>query len=54
MEHLGVIGLSWRQGGPAALAGLTLDRAEQPERLAALKAAMGVDELVYLATCNRV
>lgn len=36
------------------MAGLTLDRAVEAERLAALKASMGVEELVYLATCNRV
>ncbi|MDF1800678.1 MAG: hypothetical protein P1V81_15995 [Planctomycetota bacterium] len=54
MDDLGVIGLSWRQGGPDALARFTLDREVEAERLAALKVAMGVDELVYLATCNRV
>ena len=54
MDDLGVIGLSWRQGGPDALARFTLDREDEAARLVALREALGVDELVYLATCNRV
>jgi|FLOH01.1.fsa_nt_gi glutamyl-tRNA reductase len=56
MEHIGVIGLSWRQGGPDALARFTLPSgdADEAARLARLRAAMGCEELVYLCTCNRV
>ena len=54
MDDLGVIGLSWRQGGPDALARFTLDREDEGARLVALRDALGVEELVYLATCNRV
>ena len=56
MEHIGVIGLSWRQGGPDALARFTLPSggADEARRLAGLRDAMGCDETVYLATCNRV
>ncbi|MDE0897106.1 MAG: hypothetical protein OSB10_11035, partial [Planctomycetota bacterium] len=56
MEHIGVIGLSWRQGGPDALARFTLPSggADEARRLAGLRDAMGCDEMVYLATCNRV
>ena len=53
MERFGVIGLSWRQGGTEALARFTVDQTDA-ERLAALRAALDVDELVYVATCNRV
>lgn len=54
METFGVIGLTWRQGGAEALARFTLDRADEGPRLGALAQTMGVDELVYVATCNRV
>ncbi len=54
MDDLGVIGLSWRQGGPDALARFTLDREDEGARLVALRDALGVEELVYVATCNRV
>ncbi|MFT4710867.1 MAG: glutamyl-tRNA reductase [Planctomycetota bacterium] len=52
MEHIGVIGLSWRQGGADALARFALPTAE--DALLRLRAAMGAIELVYLGTCNRV
>lgn len=54
MEQLGVIGISWRQGGARALDRLTLPREERPERLPQIAREVGAEELVYLATCNRV
>jgi len=54
MDQIGVVGLSYRHAGAEDIAGFTLPRAEIPERLAALKTALGTSELVYLATCNRV
>lgn len=54
MDDFGAIGLSWRQGGAETLARFTLDRDLRAERLAELRAAMGVRELVHVATCNRV
>lgn len=54
MDRLGIIGASWRRGGSEALEPLTLTRDLQAERLPALRDALGVDELMYLATCNRV
>ena len=52
MEHIGVIGLSWRQGGADALARFALPTEEGA--LHRLRDAMGATELVYLGTCNRV
>ena len=54
MDQIGVVGLSYRHAGAEDIAGFTLPKAEIPERLAALKTALGTSELVYLATCNRV
>lgn len=54
MERIGVVGLSWRQGGPEALARFTLPVEGRGERVAALAAEVDAEELVYLATCNRV
>jgi len=54
MESFGVVGLDWRRGGSSALARLTLPPEERARRLPELAAEIGVDELVYLATCNRV
>lgn len=54
MEEIAVVGLSWRQGGPQALARFTLPAAERRERVRALAEELEARELVYLATCNRV
>jgi glutamyl-tRNA reductase len=54
LEQLGMIGVSWRQGGAESLAEFTLPEAEARERLAAFAVRLGLDELAYLATCNRV
>ena len=53
MEY-GIIGTSiWQQNMPL-FERLTLDRATKAESLKKLKAELGVDELIYLSTCNRV
>ena len=54
MERIGVVGLSWRQGDLAALEPFTIPVDDREARLPALAEALGVDGLVYLATCNRV
>lgn len=54
MERLGLVGLTWRQGGTEALARFTLDEADRRDRLPELADALETSEIVYLATCNRV
>jgi glutamyl-tRNA reductase len=54
MDQIGVVGLSYRHAGAEEIAGFTLPKDEIPQRLAALRGALGTAELVYLATCNRV
>lgn len=54
MESIGLVGISARDYGVAGLARFTWAKEERAERLAALRAGLGVAELVYLATCNRV
>lgn len=52
--ELGIIGTSIWQQNMHLLENLTLSREGKLEGLAQLKAALGVDELMYLSTCNRV
>ena len=54
MEQIGVVGISYRHAGVDQVARLSIERAELQERLPALRAALGVSELLYLGTCNRV
>lgn len=54
MERIGVVGLSWRQGDLRALEPFTIAVDARAERLPELARELGVDGLVYLATCNRV
>ena len=52
--EFGIIGTSiWQQNMPL-LELLTIDREVKAERLQELKEALGISELIYLATCNRV
>jgi len=52
--ELGIIGTSiWQQNMPL-LEQLTLDRDKKNDILTEIKALLDLDELVYLATCNRV
>jgi glutamyl-tRNA reductase len=54
LEKLGLIGVSWRQGSAESLAGFALPDADAGERLAAFAREQGLEELAYLATCNRI
>lgn len=54
MDPLGLVGVSWRHASAATLAAYTLPRDTRHSHLRALADVLEVDELVYLATCNRV
>lgn len=54
LEHLGLIGVSWRQGGSEALAEFALDQERAPDKLRDFAQQLGLKELAYLSTCNRV
>ncbi|HWF98889.1 MAG TPA: hypothetical protein VN691_06855 [Steroidobacteraceae bacterium] len=54
MHQIGVVGLSYRHAGIDDVARLSIPRADLESRLPALRAALGVAELLYLGTCNRV
>jgi glutamyl-tRNA reductase len=54
MHQIGVVGLSYRHAGVEEVARLAIAKADLPARLPELRAALGVDELLYLGTCNRV
>jgi len=54
MHRIGVVGISWRHRRADALGAFTIPRDERAERVPRIAAAVGVRELVYLATCNRV
>ena len=54
LEQLGMVGVSWRQGGSESLAEFTLPEDAIDERLSAFAARFELNELAYLATCNRV
>jgi glutamyl-tRNA reductase len=49
-----MIGMSWRNGGAEALARFTVPASNRPQWLKSFAQQVGVEELVYLATCNRV
>jgi len=54
LEHLGMVGVSWRQGGSESLAEFTLHQDAVAGRLQEFAQRMQLSELGYLATCNRV
>ena len=54
MNRLRVVGIDWRHRRSSLLAELTIPRDARVARLPELRERMGVPELVYLATCNRV
>jgi len=54
LDNLGMIGVSWRQGGTESLAEFTPAQEGLPERLKAFAEANGLAELALIATCNRV
>lgn len=54
MESLGIVGVSIHSQNLNLMEQLTVAPEERASRLAALKLAADLSELVYLATCNRV
>ena len=54
MDHIGVVGLSYRHASVEDVARFTIPRGELEARLPELRAALHGAELVFLATCNRV
>jgi glutamyl-tRNA reductase len=54
LEHLGLVGVSWRQGGSEALAEFALHQEHAAAQLQSFAQRMQLSELAYLATCNRV
>lgn len=54
MHRIGVVGLSYRHAGIDDVARLAIPKGELEGRLPALREALGVSELLYLGTCNRV
>ena len=54
MDRIGLISVSWRRQGTDAVARFTIPREERPQILPRIADRVGLEELVYLATCNRV
>jgi glutamyl-tRNA reductase len=54
LDQLGLVGVTWRQEGSEALAEFTLRRGQADEGLKGLARELHLEELAYLATCNRV
>jgi len=54
VENTYVFGISWRHACSERIEAYTIPGPEQSERLSQLRDVLGVPELCYLATCNRV
>ncbi len=54
MEQIYVFGLNWRRLSSERIEAYTIPSDQQLERLPGLSAVLGLGELCYLATCNRV
>ncbi len=54
MHRIGVVGISWRHRRADVLGAFTIPREQREDRMPKLSATLGVRELVYIATCNRV
>ena len=54
MDSIGLVGLTYRDQGADAVARLTVAKDDRRAAVERLKRELGVSELVYLATCNRV
>jgi glutamyl-tRNA reductase len=54
LEHLGLVGVSWRQSGSEALAEFALQQERAAAQLQDFARRLRLDELAYLSTCNRV
>jgi len=53
-KRLAVVATSFKRVGMGRLGSFVIPPEEQPERLRELRDRLGADELVYVATCNRV
>ena len=54
MDHIGVVGLSYRHASVEDVARFAIPKGELEARLPELRAALRGAEVVFLATCNRV
>ena len=54
MHQIGVVGLSYRHVGVDEVARFSVPKTEVTARLPALRDALGVSEVFYVGTCNRV
>ncbi len=54
MKNLSVICISHKTASLEQVGGFHIDENQQEQRLTALRDALGLDELMYLSTCNRV
>ncbi|HUI62844.1 MAG TPA: hypothetical protein VLX90_21615 [Steroidobacteraceae bacterium] len=54
MHQIGVVGLSYRHAGVEDVARFTVPKADVAVRLPALRSSLGVSEVFYVGTCNRV
>ena len=54
MHQIGVVGLSYRHVGVDEVARFSVPKTEIEQRLPALRDALGVSEVFYVGTCNRV
>ena len=54
MHQVGVVGLSYRHAGIDEVARLSIPKADLAGRLRSLRERLGVSELLYLGTCNRI
>ena len=54
MEDIYVFGVSWRHARSERIEAYTIAPDDRVERVAALREVLGLSELCYLATCNRV
>jgi glutamyl-tRNA reductase len=54
MHQIGVVGLSYRHAGVDEVARFSVPKAEVAARLPELRDALGVSEVFYVGTCNRV
>jgi len=54
MDRIGVTGVSWRRQSSDEVARFTIPVDERPRMIREIAASAGLQEVVYLATCNRV
>jgi glutamyl-tRNA reductase len=54
MHQIGVVGLSYRHAGVDEVARFSVPKTEMASRLPVLRDSLGVSEVFYVGTCNRV